>query len=143
MNKFDHMMGFIASHQRGFRQVVAVDAKFELFWRAWCVAELVKGKELRIMQCMKLHSNEKLAKHWSKLENVKVQKCSASRPEDKQHILSMIPSFTAFNKDLRQLILGNIQGWVDATEQADHLGRIVRAVSVKRKTQREFKRSVG
>merc|ERR1719284_430292 len=143
MNKFDHMMGFIAHHQRGFRQVVAVDAKFELFWRAWCVAELVKGKELRIMQCMKLHSNEKLAKHWSKLENVKVQKCSASRPEDKQHILSMIPSFTAFNKDLRQLILGNIQGWVDATEQADHLGRIVRAVSEKRRTQRECRRSTG
>lgn len=128
MNKFDDMMGFISKRRRGFRQVVAVDADFDLFSRAWCVAELVKAKELNIMQTMKLHSNEKLINHWKKLENVRVQKCLASRPEDKALILSKIPSFTAFNKELRQLILGSIQGWVDGAEQCDHLGRIVRSI---------------
>jgi len=125
MNKFDDMMGFIADRSPDFRQVVAVDTHFALFQRAWCVAELVKARQLGITQRMVLHSDRKLQRWWRQLENIKVQKCHASRPEDKALILSKIPSYTAFNKELRRLILGSMQQWLDATEQADHLGRIV------------------
>ena len=41
MNKFDDMMAFLRRSVPSFSQVVAVDESFDLFWRAWCVAELV------------------------------------------------------------------------------------------------------
>merc|ERR1712048_701815 len=40
MNKFDDMMELLSATDSNFAQVIAVDASFELFSRAWCVAEI-------------------------------------------------------------------------------------------------------
>ena len=50
MNKFDEMMAFLSYHDKSFAQVIAVDAGFELFSRAWCVSELAKAHSCGMKQ---------------------------------------------------------------------------------------------
>ena len=46
MNKFDPMMILLSAMGPDFSQVVAVDAEFVIFSRAWCVAEIVAAHEV-------------------------------------------------------------------------------------------------
>jgi hypothetical protein len=47
MNKFDDMMALLHGRNRSFTQLVAVDREFDIFTRAWCVAELVQATRMR------------------------------------------------------------------------------------------------
>ena len=46
MNKFDNMMELLSAADPGFAQLIAVDASFVLFSRAWCVAEVATAHKM-------------------------------------------------------------------------------------------------
>lgn len=129
MNKFDDMMAFLARHVEGFSHVVAVDAEFQLFWRAWCVAELVEGSCTQIPKRLKLSSREALENHYDALAFMDVQECQASRLEDKAMILDKIEDVDTFNDHLQWVVFG-VDGlfckWKDARTSAANAGRIAR-----------------
>ncbi|CAE8724560.1 unnamed protein product [Polarella glacialis] len=76
LNKFDDMMGHIA-------QIDVVDGKFDLFTRAWCVAEVADRHAPERLRFLKVQEMEA----WME----------ASRPEDVAEILAKIPDKDAFN----------------------------------------------
>ncbi|CAE7672793.1 unnamed protein product [Symbiodinium sp. CCMP2456] len=55
INKFVHMVYHLAS-TGGCRQVTAVELSFDLFNRAWCVAEIAEAKRLQMRQSLQLAS---------------------------------------------------------------------------------------
>jgi hypothetical protein len=118
----------------GFAQVVAVDKNFEVFSRAWCVAELVEADGLAIPQYVTIYSHQTLHHHYNLLAAVDVQNCQASRPEDKASILGNIDDIGAFNERLQWLIFGT-EGlfctWMDGRDRAKIVGRIASRASVR------------
>jgi len=131
LNKFDCMMKHM--HQRysqRFLQVVAIDRDFNLFSRAWCVAELVEAHNSQLDQHVMLHSPSVLEQHSSQLASLRVENCSASRPEDKEAILSKIgpeEEIAKFNQRLQQLLLGSkglLAGWLDGQQLLQEVGAI-------------------
>ncbi|CAE8724018.1 unnamed protein product [Polarella glacialis] len=118
MNKFDSMMHWLAATDSSFYQVVAVDVGFELFGRAWCVAELAEAHSIGMCQQLKVVSAAALAENAHKLRDLKVQEMKASRQEDVDEILAKIPDHEAFNQQLHNLIFYSlISGWGDLDEQ--------------------------
>merc|ERR1711879_882136 len=101
MNKFDDMMRYLHNLDERFAQVVAVDKNFDLFWRAWCQAELVEAAVSELRQVIKIHSAKAFDDNCDKLENLKIEHCEASRPQDKEFILSKIEDKAAFNAQLQ------------------------------------------
>merc|ERR1712224_1122384 len=84
MDKFDAMMKMSKEERAGdFEQVIAVDRKFELFDRAWCVAELAEADRSRMRQRLKVLSLENLEDNYDEIEVLDVRNCGASREEDK------------------------------------------------------------
>lgn len=106
LNKFDDMMAYLFHKVGGFTQVVAVDASFDLFTRAWCVAELVEAEMQQMPQRVILHSEASLLRHYDTLSHLDVGKCRASRAEDTELILSKIGDVGAFNSRLQWLVFG-------------------------------------
>merc|ERR1712151_1153930 len=107
---------YLWENSNGFGQVVAVDKELEVFSRAWCVAELVEADGLGISQSVKIHSYEVLDDCYDHLELLDVRDCKASRPEDKDCILSRIGNIDAFNDRLQWLIYGSgglFSAWMD------------------------------
>lgn len=85
LNKFDCMMKHLHHHySQDFLQVVAIDKDFNLFSRAWCVAELVEAYNSHMDQHVMLHSPSVLEQNSGRLSSLKVENCAASRPEDKE-----------------------------------------------------------
>jgi len=113
VNKFDDMMAFLRVKAPRLRQVVAVDRSFDLFTRAWCVAELVEAYLTGIQQSVYIFSNDALDIHtedpavYIKLVNLTVANCEASQPEDKAAILARIPDIKEFDKQLQCVIFGD------------------------------------
>jgi len=132
MNKFDAVMHFLVGRDATFAQVIAVDARFDLFSRAWCVGELAEARRMRMPQALRLRSGDDLKDNESKLRGLKVEGMKASRPEDVEEILAKIPDKTAFNVALQELIFddgnGLLAAWRerDAERQMCCIGRIMR-----------------
>ncbi|CAE7481138.1 unnamed protein product [Symbiodinium natans] len=128
MNKFSDMMSLLASHDPLFRQVVAVDQKFDLFSRAWCVAEISQAYSCNMGQRLLFHSQSNLDMHRESLDALKVEEMQASRPEDVKMILRKIGDVARFNDNLRWMILdeekGLLKSWKDATDIANVVRRI-------------------
>jgi hypothetical protein len=118
MDKFDDMMRLLKEEEASigsFGQVIAVDRKFELFTRAWCVAEIAEAAKSRIPQFLKLASSESVDTNFDKIDELDVRKCKASRQEDKDHILWKIERSTTvelFNEELCRLIGGIAFRWM-------------------------------
>mmetsp|Transcript_84250 Transcript_84250/g.176308 ORF Transcript_84250/g.176308 Transcript_84250/m.176308 type:complete len:778 (-) Transcript_84250:316-2649(-) len=113
INKFDDMMAHLSKVVPDLRQLVAVDQKFILFSRAWCVAELVEASMSEIPQNVEIYSNRPFrandaeALHiYAKLAKLTVQDCKASRKEDKDAILARIPDIPRFDAKLLEIIFG-------------------------------------
>ncbi|CAE8718968.1 unnamed protein product [Polarella glacialis] len=126
LNKFDDMMAYL-SRTSVLKQVVAVDASFALFSRAWCVAELVEADTSCIPQAVVIHSAESLDQHFDSLNSLDVRKCEASRLEDRDFILQKIPDIDKFNARLQWLIFGSeglLKAWQDSESRAESTGRI-------------------
>ena len=73
MNKFDDMMNCIYSLNPKCSQVIAVDLEFNLFTRAWCVAEIHQAQTMCMAQRMIIFSKENLKQHEHWLHDLKVQ----------------------------------------------------------------------
>lgn len=143
MNKFDDMIAFLfASREAGsseFEQVIAADADFDIFNRAWCVKEIEQSQRLGLKQSLKVHSYQKLDCHQESLKRLRIQDMQASRPEDVQEILSSIQrgiGLQEFNRSLRRLIfdedIGLIARWksADAEKRFEMLGWVAKWVRI-------------
>eukprot|EP00438_Fugacium_kawagutii_P017776 Skav205859 [mRNA] locus=scaffold766:115813:119098:+ [translate_table: standard] len=131
LNKFDCMMKHLhRRYAQDFLQVVAIDTDFNLFSRAWCVAELVEAYNSHMDQHVMLHSPTVLEEHSGQLSSLKVENCAASRPEDKEAILLKIGAeadIERFNGRLQQLLLGSkglLAGWLDGQKLLQEVGAI-------------------
>jgi len=100
------MMRYMAKKQPCFRHVVAIDEHFNVFMRAWCVAEIVEGSALHLSQRMVIHSQESFDRHYNDLKHLDVRACRASRLADKMEILGRIKDIDMFNEYLQWLIFG-------------------------------------
>merc|ERR1712228_1062881 len=123
------MMEFLAVSHATFSQVVAIDAEFLLFSRAWCMSELATASRLGIQQRLRVLSAETLALQEQQLRQLQIQRMRASRVEDVVEILAMIPDHEAFNTRLQTLIFEDLlPHWrsQDALEQVARAGRILR-----------------
>merc|ERR1712113_953204 len=101
-------MGFLAATDPDFEQLIAVDRKFIMFTRAWCVAEMAEASECGLKQNMKIWSNNSLQEQKQFLKGLKIEEMSASRPEDIQDILAKIHDTASFNDRLQKLIFDDL-----------------------------------
>ncbi|CAE6915427.1 unnamed protein product [Symbiodinium natans] len=131
LNKFDSMMEHLhQSFGDGFLQVIAIDKDFNIFSRAWCLAELGQACANQLDQHVVLHSPEMLEQNSGQLDSLRVEDCASSRPEDKEEILAKIGSVSEiakFNEGLRQLLLGSegiLTGWQDGEKLLLDVGAI-------------------
>ncbi|CAE8652792.1 unnamed protein product [Polarella glacialis] len=113
MNKFDNMMRLLQHRQPNLRHLVAVDRRFELFSRAWCVAELVQSYLSNLPQTVLLLSNRALdvqaecLETYNYLATLTVLERKASREEDRLQILAKIPDVHEFDVQLQAVIFGS------------------------------------
>jgi len=131
MNKFDDMMAMVAANKPSFSQVVAVDSRFILFRRAWCVAELVEADSAGLKQHVQVHSRKVLKDNEESLRTLKVEDMAASNAEDVDFILNRISDKRAFNKRLQQLIFddhGLLSNWhqLDTLHQMHEIGNLLK-----------------
>jgi len=131
MNKFDDMMTLLAARDAAFAQVIAVDASFELFNRAWCVAEIAAACRMGMAQHLQVMSGGHLSACEGQLRGLRIEEMQASRPEDVAEILGKIPDKRAFDARLQELIFGGtglIAAWraLDGQEQMGRVGQWLR-----------------
>merc|ERR1712232_52867 len=120
-------MRFLSSTDARFAQVVAIDASFKIFGRAWCVAELAAASIMGMRQQLKFRSADSLTRNEGRLRELRIEDMQASRPEDKEAILSRIPDPAAFNTELQALLFEDLlPAWraIDAMEQMQRLARV-------------------
>jgi hypothetical protein len=115
MDKFDQMMSLLKESEETkghFMQVIAVDRQFDLFRRAWCLAEISEANLSHIPPRLMLSGESIVTKDKSdKIERLDVRRCKAYRKEDKLYVLSRIQEYTsidAFNAKLRALLGGMV-----------------------------------
>lgn len=121
------MMVFLKGAQDNFEQVIAVDTRFALLKRAWCLAELVEADNSQIPQRLLLHSDKAIEEHYKHLKTVDVRNSQAARYEDKAEIIRKIQDIDAFNEVLRWLIFsetGLLTMWMDAESRLTGVGRV-------------------
>eukprot|EP00930_Biecheleria_cincta_P056275 TRINITY_DN42422_c0_g1_i1.p1 TRINITY_DN42422_c0_g1~~TRINITY_DN42422_c0_g1_i1.p1 ORF type:complete len:724 (-),score=109.31 TRINITY_DN42422_c0_g1_i1:490-2661(-) len=129
MNKFDEMMGYLSARDSSFAQIIAVDASFSLFSRAWCVAEIHAAHQNGMYQTMSIESRGALQANEEKLKELRIQNMQASRPEDIVEILSKIDDKDLFNKAVQDLLFSELLlNWkeLDAATLMGHFGRLIR-----------------
>mmetsp|Transcript_48249 Transcript_48249/g.90303 ORF Transcript_48249/g.90303 Transcript_48249/m.90303 type:complete len:181 (-) Transcript_48249:19-561(-) len=138
MNKFHDMMGLLSARSPGFAQVVAVDAEFMLFTRAWCVAEIHKAQQMGTPQRMRIFSEANLQEQQGWLHELKVQEMKASNLADIELILSKIDDKERFNAELQSLIFGK-DGLISTCnmgfERMSILGKVAQRGADRVKTQ--------
>jgi hypothetical protein len=131
MDKFDQMMKLLATRNAPeragkdfetngltpFGEVIAVDRKFDLFNRAWCVAEIAEAEKNDMKHFLYVASEENIRENLGKIESFDVNECSATRWEDKKCILESIKQqaggIEAFNQNMRRLGGGLAFEWLN------------------------------
>eukprot|EP00419_Tripos_fusus_P065546 CAMPEP_0172930790 /NCGR_PEP_ID=MMETSP1075-20121228/219167_1 /TAXON_ID=2916 /ORGANISM="Ceratium fusus, Strain PA161109" /LENGTH=562 /DNA_ID=CAMNT_0013792103 /DNA_START=802 /DNA_END=2491 /DNA_ORIENTATION=- len=129
LNKFDSVMKTL-SLSPNISQVVATDLKFEVFERAWCVAELVEADDLKIRQELILYNRGCLHTHCQRLTQLSVHSCKASRKEDKEDIINKIGDTVAFDKHLQNLLFRSTGLLRTRTNHMDQLSAVARILEV-------------
>eukprot|EP00931_Biecheleriopsis_adriatica_P039378 TRINITY_DN22520_c1_g1_i1.p1 TRINITY_DN22520_c1_g1~~TRINITY_DN22520_c1_g1_i1.p1 ORF type:complete len:683 (-),score=96.11 TRINITY_DN22520_c1_g1_i1:76-2124(-) len=131
MNKFDEMIAFLSASDENFTQIIAVDRSFEIFGRAWCVAEMAEANHMGMRQDIKLASRQDSGfdAQTSQLKQLDVRRMQASRPEDVTEILAKIKDVDEFNSHLQHLLLGDeglfvVWNKFDIVSQTAELGRV-------------------
>mmetsp|Transcript_130562 Transcript_130562/g.317139 ORF Transcript_130562/g.317139 Transcript_130562/m.317139 type:complete len:319 (+) Transcript_130562:3-959(+) len=113
MNKFDDMMALLSKGVPDFQQLIVVDSAFTIFTRAWCVAELVQANVSNIRQEVKLMTRSGMDLYsddmslYKLLARLTVTNCQASRPEDKEAIMSRILNVEKFDSHIQDMIFGD------------------------------------
>jgi len=90
-------MHHVRVHVGAFKQVVALDENMQLVSRAWCVAELVEGRGLKIQRAY-VSYDCLLRSKTAALKMIRVQDCKASRPEAVEEILAQVKDKEKFNR---------------------------------------------
>merc|ERR1712060_599865 len=135
MNKFISMMRLLGKRAGGFSHLVVADASFEVFRRAWCIAEIVESSCSGVSQRIMLHSTAAVDLHYGALADLDVRRCEASLAEDKDMILSAIDDIGAFNTQLQWAIFGTeglLTKWVDGQERAALVARFLQRAARER-----------
>ncbi|CAK0848917.1 unnamed protein product [Prorocentrum cordatum] len=133
MNKFDQLMMSLSAGNDKFAQVVAVDRRFDIFNRAWCMAEIAAAHSTGMSQSLRLPSLPHLEKRQGGLARLSISSAQASMPQEKEAILGSIPDHKAFDRRLRELLIGQLlPSWsrLDSCDQMLQAGRIARWQSV-------------
>jgi len=104
MNKFDDMLDLMIERMPCFRQVIAMDGDFDLLRRCWCLAEIVRTWKRGMPQNTVMLSSQGMDSHYCLLKDLDVRECQATNREDKEFILSRIPSIDNFNAQLKWLV---------------------------------------
>lgn len=128
-SRFDDMICFLSQNVFGFEQLIVVDKRFDVLYRAWCVAEIVEGHALRIPAKIQVFSQNAVDCNYDRLSLLDVRQCSASSQNDKDFILRKIGDIEVFNLKLQQLVFsseGLFSHLVDGTERSRVVGRILR-----------------
>lgn len=136
LNKFDDVMGLMTQDLDGIRHLVIGDREFKIFSRAWCVAELVESymSDMPVDFCVQSPNFMNVLGDldtYTKVVNVSVLDCHASRAEDREFILSKIPDTDRFNAQLQKIIFGQ-QGLLG--QKFEGFGLVEAAVRVARRT---------
>jgi len=129
MNKFDDMIEFLSASNQNFCQVIAVDAMFVLFSRAWCVAEVAAAHKMGMRQSMKMVSRWALSQHEEELKGMRIEHMEATRKDDKEEILAKIPSHAEFNQTLQALLFSDLLVvWrtMERDRRLDCAGKVIR-----------------
>lgn len=129
MNKFSDMLSYLAAGCPGFAQVVAIDADCKIFTRTWCVAEVVEAHKVGVALLIKMYSSESLAKLQDQARSIRIQDTEATRPEDKEEILSTVGDADNINVIITKLLLKElIPAWnsLDGQEQMTLAGCLIR-----------------
>jgi len=129
MNKFDDMMACLASVDPNFGQLIAVDPGFNLFTRAWCVAEIHRAHSMHLRQKMNIFAQENLKQHDEFLKGLKVEEMRASNPDDTALILSRIDDKAAFDSEVQKMIFGTdglLQTCLGGFQKVKRLGEIAK-----------------
>ena len=108
MNKFDDMMELLSAANRSFAQVIAVDARFDLFSRAWCVAEVAAAYKVGMRQDIKIVSSSALDRNEGRLRHLRIADMKATRAEDKDEILRKIDDHVAFDARVQALLFDDL-----------------------------------
>jgi hypothetical protein len=133
MNKFQDMMRFLSATDRHFQHVVAIDPDFQLFSRAWCIAEIAVANTVGMQQHLKIYVAGDLVRHTSRMSCLKVEDTECAIPEDKAEILASIPDKAAFNERMHHMLTGELfPAWesLDGEEVAVRIGQFVRWESI-------------
>merc|ERR1712096_198623 len=123
------MMTFLSSTDPSFEQVIAVDADFKLFSRAWCVAEIAAANIAGMKHNLKINAASTLEDYADDLRALRIENMEASRPEDRDEILAGIPDTNASNVRLQSLLFNELfPAWeeLDASEQMNRVGAMAR-----------------
>ncbi|CAK0858108.1 unnamed protein product [Prorocentrum cordatum] len=129
MNKFEPMVQTLSARSRNFSQLVAVDRRFEVFNRAWCVAEIAASNSMGMVQRLQLPSRRILQENLHVLSRLEICSMGASRPEDKEEILRHISDHEAFDRRLRDMLLVQLLPSWSTLDSRDHMflaGRVAR-----------------
>merc|ERR1712032_674734 len=105
-------MALMAVTDQNFEQVIVVDESFDIFARAWPIAEMVVAARMCVRQNVKVRSKSLIAKNSGKIKDLRVEDMQASRKEDFEEILKWIDDKDAFNRRLQELIFGEHQGLI-------------------------------
>lgn len=127
LNKFDDVMALLAAKDPGFSQIICVDVGFDLFSRAWCIAEIAQAFGMGLEQRLQVVAGRHLHKHEDRLRALKVEKMEATRQEDKDEILAKISDKVAFDAEVQNMIFGRcglLAGWasLDGGQKLDYIG---------------------
>merc|ERR1712151_111486 len=101
-------MLYLSALNPSFEQVVAIDAGFGIFSRAWCIAELVAANDTGMAQHLKLYSADTLVRQENFLRELNILNMEASCAEDKINILAGIDDTDAFNAHLQHLLFDEL-----------------------------------
>uniref|UniRef100_A0A7S4ULJ1 Uncharacterized protein n=1 Tax=Alexandrium monilatum TaxID=311494 RepID=A0A7S4ULJ1_9DINO len=135
MSKFADMMAYLSALDDGFEHVIAVDAGFQTFQRAWVVAEIAQGHEMGLQQHLKLRNEGALHAHKAELRSLDVRNMRSSHPEDAIEILGGILDKDSFNHHLQSMVFNKKTGllatWkgLDAAQKVRTAGRVARQLA--------------
>lgn len=105
LNKFDDMMAYMSAKDKGFTQLIAVDRKYVIFSRCWCVAEIVQAAKFGMRQSLIICSFESLKRTTTSgmLNDLRIENMEAARKEDIDEILSKILDVALYNAHLQTM----------------------------------------
>lgn len=134
LDKFDEMMKVLNDERTkssDFRLLVALDNHFDLFSRAWCIAELVEAAKSEIPTDLCVHSRQSFFRHRRWLSDLQIQNCRATREEDKKMILDKVADKKQFNAFLQWSIFGTeglFNRWMDGADRLSAVAPIIEAI---------------